>query len=242
MLEKEKKAFLSKNGYLQMHVKAFLFDMDGVLVDSMPNHTIAWCQMAEENGLQMSREEVYLNEGRTGASTINELVRRTWNRNATEEETERMYRRKSQIFNSLGMAKPMSGALRLLQQINQIGLEIILVTGSGQKTLLNILKQYYDGIFSPKNMVTAFDVKCGKPSPEPYLIALQKAGVKANEAIVVENAPLGIRSGVAAGIFTIAVNTGLLSDEILFQEGANVIFPSMDYFADNWNQIYTSLK
>ena len=57
-------------------------------------------------------------------------------------------------------------------------------------------------------MVTAFDVKYGKPHPEPYLMGLEKAGVHANEAFVVENAPMGVEAGVAAGIFTIAVNTG----------------------------------
>ena len=57
-------------------------------------------------------------------------------------------------------------------------------------------------------MVTAFDVKHGKPHPEPYLMALEKGGFNVNEAIVIENAPLGVQAGIAAGIFTIAVNTG----------------------------------
>lgn len=60
--------------------------------------------------------------------------------------------------------------------------------------------------------MTAFDVKLGKPHPEPYLMGLEKAGVKSHEAFVVENAPMGVRAGVAAGIFTIAVNTGPLDD------------------------------
>ena len=50
-------------------------------------------------------------------------------------------------------------------------------------------------------MVTAFDVKYGKPNPEPYLMALKKGGFKPNEALVIENAPLGVQAGVAAGIF-----------------------------------------
>lgn len=49
-------------------------------------------------------------------------------------------------------------------------------------------------------MVTAFDVKYGKPNPEPYLMALKKGGFKPNEALVIENAPLGVQAGVAAGI------------------------------------------
>ena len=91
-------------------------------------------------------------------------------------------------------------------------------------------------------MVTAFDVKHGKPNPEPYLTGLQKAGVSANEAIVVENAPLGIRAGVAAGIFTVAVNTGPLADEVLQEEGANLLFHSMMDFNNNWENFYQLIQ
>ena len=91
-------------------------------------------------------------------------------------------------------------------------------------------------------MVTAFDVKHGKPHPEPYLMALKKGGFKANEAIVVENAPLGVKSAVAAGVFTIAVNTGPLDDSILLNEGANLLFPSMMSLADEWDNLYAAFK
>lgn len=91
-------------------------------------------------------------------------------------------------------------------------------------------------------MVTAFDVKYGKPNPEPYLMGLQKAGVEANEAIVVENAPLGVRAGVAAGIFTVAVNTGPLPDKVLLDEGANYLFHSMPDFNKNWENFYQAIK
>lgn len=87
-------------------------------------------------------------------------------------------------------------------------------------------------------MVTAFDVKYGKPNPEPYLMALQKANIQANEAIVIENAPLGVRAGVAAGIFTIAVNTGPLPDSALLDEGANLLFHSMPDFNSHWEEVY----
>ena len=76
-------------------------------------------------------------------------------------------------------------------------------------------------------MVTAYDVKKGKPDPEPYLMALEKAGLQPNEAMVVENAPLGVRSAKGAGIFTVAVNTGILKDEDLWQAGADVVLADM---------------
>ena len=87
-------------------------------------------------------------------------------------------------------------------------------------------------------MVTSFDVKYGKPNPEPYLMGLKKAGVEPWEGIVVENAPLGVEAGVAAKIFTIAVNTGPLPDQVLLDAGANLLFHSMQELRDNWEEIH----
>ena len=87
-------------------------------------------------------------------------------------------------------------------------------------------------------MVTAFDVERGKPDPEPYLMGLQKGGLHADECVVVENAPLGVRAAKAAGIFTIAVNTGPLPNEALTDEGADILLPSMQALCDAWNMLY----
>jgi beta-phosphoglucomutase-like phosphatase (HAD superfamily) len=81
-------------------------------------------------------------------------------------------------------------------------------------------------------MITAFDVKRGKPHPDPYLKGLEIAGVEASQAVVVENAPMGIRSAVAAGIDTIAVNTGPLEDSLLTVEGSKMLLHSMAALAD----------
>ena len=134
----------------------------------------------------------------------------------------------------------MPGAADVLREVAKTGLQSLVVTGSGQKSLIDKLNHTYPGCFSSDKMVTAFDVKYGKPNPEPYLMGLQKAGVQAHEAIVIENAPLGVRAGVQAGIFTIAVNTGPLPDEVLLQEGANLLYPSMSALAEEWSLLVVS--
>lgn len=225
-------SFLTQYGFETNNLKAVLFDMDGVLFDSMGNHAEAWVRAAEQHGLTMTREMVYENEGRTGDGTINLLTEVQWGREATPEECKAIYETKSRVFNSLPEAQPMPGAAQLLNACKQAGLIIVLVTGSGQKSLLSRLEHAYPGIFVPEHAVTAFDVKLGKPHPEPYLMGLKKAGVSASEAIVVENAPLGVRAGRAAGFFTIGVNTGPLADEVLKNAGANVVIGSMQELAD----------
>ncbi len=219
--------FLNNYGFEAQRLKAVLFDMDGVLFDSMPNHALAWVEATKRHGLQMSQQDVYMNEGRTGEGTINLFAQAQWGRTATEAECQAIYATKSEIFNQLPEAQPMPGALELLNAIKAAGLTIVLVTGSGQRSLLDKLEHAYPGIFTPEHMVTAFDVKHGKPHPEPYLMGLKKAGVPASEAIVVENAPLGIQAARAANIFTIGVNTGPLPDEVLADAGAQIIFPGM---------------
>lgn len=86
-------------------------------------------------------------------------------------------------------------------------------------------------------MVTAFDVKYGKPHPEPYLMALKKGGLNADEAVVIENAPLGVEAGHKAGIFTIAVNTGPLDGQVLLDAGADLLFPSMQALSEAWDSL-----
>lgn len=222
-------------------LKAVLFDMDGVLFDSMPGHAVAWVKAVQRYGLSMTPEEVYMNEGRTGAGTINALAQRTWGRNATEQEIKDIYAVKSEEFNryfeAQGEAPVIPGVKELLDKVRAQGLMRVIVTGSGQRSLLDNLNRHFPGQFTRELMVTAFDVKRGKPYPEPYLMGLQKAGITAEQAVVVENAPLGVQAARAAGIYTIAVNTGPLPDSVLWEAGANAVFSSMQELAEKMGSI-----
>ena len=222
---------------MKKKLKAVLFDMDGVLFDSMPYHSEAWHKVMKSHGLTLSREEAYMHEGRTGASTINIVFQRELGREATQEEIESIYQEKSVLFNSYPEAKPMPGAWKKQKKVKKDGLIPMVVTGSGQLSLLERLEHHYPGMFHKELMVTAFDVKYGKPNPEPYLMALKKGGIKADEAVVVENAPLGVEAGHNAGIFTIAVNTGPLNGQVLLDAGADLLFPSMQALNDTWDMM-----
>ena len=78
----------------------------------------------------------------------------------------------------------------------------------------------------------------GKPAPDPYLMGLAKAGgLKPWQGIVVENAPLGVRAGVAADIFTVAINSGPLPDAALADEGADIVLQRMTDLCAIWDEI-----
>lgn len=229
--------YLKQNHYESIQLKSVLFDMDGVLFDSMPYHAEAWHKTMKTHGLNLSREEAYMHEGRTGAGTINIVCQRQLGRDATQEEIESIYLEKSIEFNKHPQAERMPGAWELLQKIKAEGIIPTVVTGSGQASLLDRLEHNFPGMFRQELMVTAFDVKYGKPNPEPYLMALEKGGLKPNEAIVIENAPLGVEAGHKAGIFTIAVNTGPLNGETLLNAGADLLFPSMQALCESWEKL-----
>lgn len=222
--------------------RAALIDMDGVLYDSMKYHTLAWQRMMSELGVECTREEFYLYEGMTGAATIDLLYQRAFGHGCDPEEAKRLYAIKSEYFKEFGAREPMPAADRMLAALGEAGLRRILVTGSSQLSLLESLAADYPGVFAEGDRVTGGDVRHGKPHPEPYLRGLAIAGVPASEAIVIENAPLGVRAGKAAGIFTVAITTGPIPRSEFEKERADVIFSSMPEAAEAMTRMAEEIR
>ena len=237
MFSREIENFIADKKYPEFEPKAVFFDMDGVLYDSMKSHASAWVQAMQETGLPFTEVDAYMNEGRTGASTIDGAFIPFYGREATEDEKKQIYALKSIYFEACEKSKPMPYALELLRKVQNMQFEIFLVTGSGQASLLGSLEENFPGFFNENKMVTAFDVKHGKPHPEPYLMALKKSGLKPWQVIVVENAPLGVQSATNAGLFTIGVNTGPLNPTVLSESGANIVFDGMKELYEHWEKI-----
>ena len=233
------KQYLEKHGFGQFSPKAVLFDMDGVLYDSMPNHAVAWQESMKTFGIEMTAEDAYATEGARGIDTIKMMVKKQQGRDISLEEAQRMYDEKTRLFHLMPESIIMPGILDHMEKIHEEGWQIGVVTGSGQRPLIERLLRDFNKYLDESRIVTAYDVKRGKPNPDPYLMGLEKAGrLNPWEAIVVENAPLGVHAGVAARIFTIAVNTGPLHDDALKSEGANLVFPTMPALAEQWEHLF----
>lgn len=237
MFKKKIEEYLNKYGFDTFNPKAVLFDMDGVLYNSMPNHAVSWNLSMAKFGLKMAQSDAYKYEGMRGVETIKKIAKEQWGREISDEESKKMYEVKCEFFRKCKKAEKMEGVEELMNKIKDDGLDITVVTGSGQHSLLDKLDNAFPGLVDKEKVVTSFDVKHGKPNPEPYLCGLNKMNVLPNEAIVVENAPLGVRSAVAARIFTIAVNTGPLPNEMLENEGANLVFNKMTDLRDAWESL-----
>ena len=210
---------------------AYFFDMDGVLFDSMPNHAIAWEEVMKKHQLPFTAYDCYLNEGRTGESVIREAMWKARNRDATLDEIQTIYAEKSAYFTMLeqeaGGTPTIPCVEEVLRYVESCGDQIWVVTGSGMRSLLDNLNTVLPPVFARERMITAFDVVKGKPDPEPYLKAWERCGLDKEQCCVIENAPLGVRAGKAAGLKVYAVNTGILTPNDLLEAGADKVFNSM---------------
>lgn len=253
IIEEAVERYCKDKGFERIQLCAAMFDMDGVLFDSMKNHAYCWHETMAHFGFDLPEWEAYMHEGRTGAGTINIVSNRERGHDATEEEIQTIYKYKSDMFSTCKTAPRMPGAYELLLKVKGSGVVPMVVTGSGQTSLLERLKNNFPDVFQKELMVTAFDVKYGKPNPEPYLMGMEKFNAytalsandynyKPNNFIVIENAPLGVQAGVAAGVFTIAVNTGPLPDDALLSQGAHLLFHSMQDLCDNWETLASVMK
>ena len=235
-MKNEIKQYLKEHGFGHFCPKAVLFDMDGVLYDSMPLHAIAWQESMKKFGIHMTTADAYATEGARGIDTIRLFVKQQQGKDISLEEAQRMYDEKTRLFHAMPEAPIFDGVFSIMEKIQRSGMTVNVVTGSGQRPLIERLLHDFGQYLDEDHITTAYDVKRGKPYPDPYLTGLRKAGnLQPNEGIVVENAPLGVRAGVSAGIFTVAINSGPLPDASLLDEGANVLYNTMTQLVDDWD-------
>ncbi len=230
--------YLKDHGFGEFNPKAVLFDMDGVLYNSMPNHAVAWQESMKQFDIHMTAADAYATEGARGIDTIQMMVKKQKGIDITLDEAQKMYDVKTDIFHSMPTAEIFPGVKEIMQKIKEAGMQVGVVTGSGQRPLIQRLLNDFGEYLDEAHIVTAYDVKRGKPNPDPYLMGLQKAGnLQPWEGIVVENAPLGVRAGVAANIFTVAINSGPLPDTELSDKGSNLLYHQMTEFCYDFGSL-----
>jgi beta-phosphoglucomutase len=190
--------------------RAVLFDMDGVITDTMPLHFEAWRRAFGQHGIDVYRMDVYLREGMTTDTMAGEIAGEK-GMELSEEDLKRIVEYKTGVFNDLVMAraKAYDGVPATLGMLRNNGIKLALVTGSKRGSVSAVLRKVgLEGAFD--TIVGAEDVTKGKPDPEPYLVAMKKLDIPALDCVVVENAPLGIRAAKAAKVgFVIAIATTL---------------------------------
>ena len=212
-------------------IQAFLFDFDGVLVNSMTYHIQAWQDEFSKLGIQIDPNDVYLREG-SRASAIGRALFEKAGIQISEKELDDFIAKKRKRYAETTHAGLMLGARELLLELKGRGLKIGLVTGSVWENILAVLDRQVVDWFDV--VVTGRDVVHGKPHPEPYLKGAEKLGVPPEACVVVENAPFGIKSAKSAGMFCVAVESTLDGN---YLRDADLVFPGLPDVLNNLNTI-----
>lgn len=188
------------------NIAAVIFDMDGVLLDSMPYHYLAWFEALYTIGVRVSCLDVFAHEGEQWEHSLNRWLQRAGKR-PTEHLRRQLFRRRERIFSSLFKPRVFAGAEETLSILQARGYRLALVTGTPRSAVENMLPVRIHRRFDV--IVSGDEVRPGKPHPAPFLRAAKLMGVKPAACQVVENAPMGIRAARAAGMQVCAVATSL---------------------------------
>jgi sugar-phosphatase len=181
---------------------ALLFDLDGVLIDSTPAVIRVWSRWAIARGLD-PEEVVRAAHGRPSIATIRDYLPHA------DHESENLEVEHGELTDLNGVV-PLPGARELL---SALPLNRWTIVTSCTRALAKV-RLRAAGLPIPERLVTASDVKNGKPDPEPYLKGASLLGVSAQDCVVVEDAPAGIRAGKAAGAQVIACRTTAPESEL----------------------------
>ena len=192
-----------------MRWKAVIFDFDGVLADTMEDNYQAWAHACSQIDIALQREEYFLLEGLNVRQVAVTLLER-YNKDLSHKEflaseKERFYLQ----HNNFALYQETAALLQQLYGKVALGL----VTGAGMRRLESTLDTSFFELFDV--VVSGDDKLTPKPDPAPYLKALDRLKLSSDQAVVVENAPLGIQSAKDAGLCCLAVTSTLEQDFLM---------------------------
>ena len=210
-----------------LKVKAVIFDMDGVITHTMPDHYKAWKAVLKEEGVNVTFHDIYSREGQRGIHSVKEIFAK-YGIPFSLSRAKGILRKKEEYFKKIVKNRFVRGARRFLKGLHRIGFSLGLVTGTSRHELQRILPGLIYNLFSV--IITGTDVVKGKPHPEPFLKAIKHLKVNPKDAVVIENAPLGISSAKKAGLLCIALETSLAKE---YLREADYTFHSIGHLEKN---------
>ncbi|NLO30177.1 MAG: HAD family phosphatase [Methanosarcina mazei] len=190
-------------------LKAIIFDMDGVLVDSMRFQADAWAKAFQDAGINIVREDIYELEGSNDKRLIKSIFKEA-RKEPEPEHFERLPEKKRDLL-EFDRIKPFEGIPECLDELKR-HFRLAMGSGSNRNTVGKIVDKFFSGYFDV--VINGSDLERGKPDPDPYLKALEMLGLTKNECMVIENAPLGITAAKRAGLYCVAVASMLEPEKV----------------------------
>lgn len=206
-----------------MKTKAFIFDVDGTLVDTRQLHIDAWQRAFSEFGIELSADQIQSQLGRRAIDIAKALLPE-----GKKDETMRVVEAKWRIFKELHPAvQPLPKVKELFDLLNKREVSLALATSATRSEA-----EFYVGILSLRELtgalITAEDIQHSKPDPEIFLKAAAQLGVDPKESVVVGDSPHDMEAAKKAGMFAIGVLTGGFSEKGLQGAGADSIYRDIE--------------
>jgi len=197
-------------------LRAIIFDVDGVLVDSMRFHADAWANVFCEVGINITREDIYALEGSNEKAIIKAIFEKV-GKESEPWHFEYLVNKKREIieFDKIEPFKNVPDCLKKLKSY----FKLAAVSGSSRNMVEKVMNKFFSFCFEV--IITGDDFERGKPDPIPFLKALAKLDINKNECLVVENSPLGITAAKRAEIYCVAVASTLEPDKL---QHADLVF------------------
>lgn len=205
-------------------VRAFIFDMDGTMVDSMPAHARAWDWFRQRHGVRMSVEEILRRTtGRNGVECVRELL----GQQVPDDEATRLVGEKEAKYREIfGQEfREVAGFSAFARQVQDRGLKLAIATAGDRPNLAFVL-QHLKLRRAPDAEVRGDMGLPGKPAPDLFLEAARRVGAAPHECVVFEDAPFGIEAAGRAGMRAVAICSTHQAEELA---GAHVIASVRDY-------------
>jgi beta-phosphoglucomutase len=216
---------------------AIIFDMDGVVLDSIPAHVLSWQAAMKPLGVELTAEDLCPLEGVSYAVAAQRLTEQLFGRAFSSDEGRRLAGSAETVFHQIFQPAFIPGVVPLLHDLHGRGYHLALATGSAQSLVdASLVSTGIADLF--ETIVTGDQVPQGKHGPEPYQAAASRLGFPPSECLVVENAPIGIQSAKAAGMTCLALETSL-PGQLLSSAGADRVFPDIralrSWLLSRWN-------
>lgn len=201
---------------------AFLFDLDGTLVDSVYQHVLAWRDALEQAGLPLAVWRIHRRIGMSGGLFVNALARET-GRTLSPEEVERVQRFHTEAFwRYAAQVRPLPGARELMAYLAQAAVPHAVATSGYQETARASLQTL--GVGPDVPLITRDQVARAKPDPDLFLAAAERLGISIQDSVVVGDSIWDLLAARRARALGVGLLSGGYGEDELQRAGAYRVY------------------
>ncbi len=204
------------------NVTAFLFDLDGTLVDSVYQHVLAWREALERGGIELAVWRIHRRIGMSGGLFVNALLRET-GKTVTSRQAEQLQQFHAEAYARLvNQVRPLPGAKELLAHLSKLRVPWAIATSGHRESARRTLRVI--GVGSEAEVITRDQVKYAKPDPDLFLAAAERLGVDIRASVVVGDSVWDLLAARRARALGVGLLSGGYGQDELERAGAYRVY------------------